>query len=70
MFTINESTTDRVIRVLVGVALLIWFFFDSASTGFWHWVKLIGILPLVTGLVGHCALYSLLGISTRPTKNE
>ena len=69
MFTINEGTADRVIRVVIGAALIIWFFIDQ-TTGFWHWIKLIGILPLVTGLAGHCLLYSVLGISTCPTKNE
>ncbi|MBW7921395.1 MAG: DUF2892 domain-containing protein [Rubellimicrobium sp.] len=67
MFTINEGKADRIIRVVIGAALLIWFFVDS-TTGFWHWIKLIGILPLVTGAVGHCGLYSLLGINTCPTK--
>ena len=68
MFTINEGIADRVIRIVIGAALLVWFFVEP-TTGFWHWIKLIGILPLVTGLVGHCALYSLLGISTR-TKDK
>lgn len=69
MFTINESKADRIIRVVIGAALLIWFFVDQ-SAGFWHWIKLVGILPLVTGLLGHCALYSLLGISTCPPKRD
>ena len=67
MFKTNEGTVDRALRVLVGAALLVWFFVDS-GTGFWHWAKLIGIVPLVTGLVGSCPLYSLLGISTCPVK--
>lgn len=64
MFPINEGIVDRVIRIVIGAGLLVWFFVEP-TTGFWHWIKLIGILPLVTGLVGHCALYSLLGVSTR-----
>ncbi|MCC7321165.1 MAG: DUF2892 domain-containing protein [Rubellimicrobium sp.] len=67
MFTINEGMIDRAIRVIVGAGLFIWFFVDQAS-GIAHWAKLIGILPLMTGLVGMCPLYSLLGISTCPTK--
>lgn len=65
MFTTNESTFDRIARVVVGVALLGWFFMDQ-GTGLWHYAKLIGIVPLVTGLVGMCPLYSILGISTKP----
>ncbi len=64
MFTTNESAFDRIARVVVGVALLGWFFMDQDG-GFWHYAKLIGIVPLVTGLVGMCPLYRILGISTK-----
>jgi hypothetical protein len=67
MFKTNEGTADRAIRVLVGVALLVWFFVDQGA-GFWHYAKLIGIVPLATGLIGSCPLYSVLGISTCPMK--
>jgi hypothetical protein len=67
MFKTNEGTLDRAIRVVVGVALLMWFFIDQGQ-GFWHWAKLIGILPLLTGIVGTCPLYAILGISTCPVK--
>lgn len=67
MLKTNEGTVDRVLRVLVGAALLVWFFVDQ-GTGFWHYAKLIGIVPLVTGLVGSCPLYSVLGINTCPMK--
>jgi len=63
MFKTNEGTIDRALRVIVGAALLIWFFMDQ-STGFWHYAKLIGIMPLLTGLVGSWPLYSILGVST------
>ncbi|OYU18485.1 MAG: hypothetical protein CFE34_10350 [Rhodobacteraceae bacterium PARR1] len=67
MFTTNEGTVDRALRIIVGLALLVWFFADQGA-GFWHYAKLIGILPLVTGVVGTCPLYSILGISTCPMK--
>ena len=65
MFRTNESTLDRALRVAVGLALLVWFFMDQGS-GALHWLKLIGLVPLVTGLVGTCPVYSVLGISTCP----
>ena len=52
---------------LVGLALILWFFVDQ-GTGFWHWAKLIGVVPLATGLFSTCPLYALLGLSTCPMK--
>ncbi len=66
MFQQNVGTVDRVIRVIVGLALLAGFFvFPEAGL---RWLFLIGIIPLVTGIVGSCGVYSLLGVSTCPTR--
>jgi hypothetical protein len=68
MFKTNESTIDRVLRVVVGLALLAAFFiFPDAG---WRWFALIGLVPLITGIVGTCPLYMLLGISTCPVKRS
>jgi Protein of unknown function (DUF2892) len=67
MFKTNEGSVDRVLRIVVGLALLVWFFVDQGA-GFWHYAKLIGIVPLATGLLGSCPLYSILGVSTCPMK--
>ena len=66
MLKINEGRTDRILRIAVGLALIAAFFLTSG--GSYHWIYLIGIVPLVTGLVGTCPLYSVLGMSTCPTK--
>lgn len=60
-FTRNEHTVDRVIRVVLGLALLSIVFVGPQTL--WG---LIGIVPLVTGVTGVCLLYSVLGISTCP----
>jgi hypothetical protein len=59
----NESLTDRALRVIVGLALIgvALGVFGADYTSVWRW---IGVLPLVTGLVGWCPVYSLLGIMT------
>lgn len=67
MFKTNVGGADRILRIVVGLALLVWFFVDQ-GTGFWHWAKLIGIVPLLTGLMSTCPLYSILGLSTCPMK--
>ena len=60
----NESNIDRVLRVVLGLVLLSLVFVGPQTP--WG---LIGVVPLVTGLVGVCPVYSVLGISTCPTKN-
>lgn len=60
-FTTNEGTIDRVLRVLLGIALLSLVFFGPKTL--WG---LIGVIPILTGLAGFCPLYALLGIRTCP----
>lgn len=67
MLQTNIGGLDRIVRVVIGVALLVWFFVDNGS-GFWHYAKLIGIVPLLTAAMGSCPLYSVLGLSTCPMK--
>jgi hypothetical protein len=59
IFPRNEHAVDRIIRVVVGVALLSLVWIGPQTP--WGWV---GLVPLVTGLVGSCPLYRLFGIST------
>ena len=59
----NEGTVDRVLRVIGGAALVSLVFVGPETP--WGW---IGVVPLVTGLIGNCPVYSLLGISTCPVK--
>lgn len=67
MFATNVGGIDRLLRIAIGAALLLWFFLDQ-GTGFWHWAKLIGLVPLATGLMSSCPLYSLIGLNTCPMK--
>jgi hypothetical protein len=57
----NIHPVERVIRVIVGGFL--------ASMAFWgpsnYWF-LLGLLPLITGLIGWCPPYQWLGIGTGP----
>lgn len=60
--TLNVGKYDRIVRIIVGLGLLS--LYVTGPETVWG---LIGIVPLVTGLLGKCALYSLFGISTRST---
>jgi hypothetical protein len=60
----NESMADRIIRVLVGLALL-GLYFGNVVTGTLGIVLVVlGAIALLTGLVGFCPLYMLLKINT------
>ena len=61
----NEGTIDRVLRVILGLVLLSLVF--AGPQTMWG---LIGIIPLVTGLVGTCPVYSILGIRTCKVKSS
>lgn len=57
----NVGGIDRVLRILVGVAILSALaLLDGPS----RWLGLVGIVPLGTALVGWCPLYPLFGIDT------
>ncbi len=64
--TRNIGNIDRAIRIVVGLALIAF----AIPIGFpevgWNWVGWIGVVPLLTGLVGNCPAYSLIGLSTCP----
>jgi len=62
---VNEHNIERAVRVLLGIGLLSLVFIGPKTL--WG---LIGILPLATGLIGSCPLYTVLGISTCPMKKS
>jgi hypothetical protein len=59
----NIGYTDRIIRFVVGLALiaLALGYIPGMSAQIWGWV---GVVPLVTALFGICPAYTLLGINT------
>jgi len=57
----NIGSTDRWIRIVVGLVLLALIFIIK---GDWRWLGLIGIVPLATAFLNYCPLYSLFGINT------
>jgi len=55
----NEGNLDRALRVIVGLVLLALVFVGPKTPLGW-----IGIVPLLTGLMGFCPAYRLFGLST------
>jgi DUF2892 family protein len=63
----NVGGVDKLIRIVAGIGLLSLFFLLQGDA---RWFGLIGVVPLATGLVGYCPLYSQLGLSTCPAKTK
>ena len=61
----NIGGWDRVLRIVVGLALL-----ALAATGVVWWWGWLGVVPLLTALVRFCPLYPLLGLNTCPVQRE
>lgn len=55
----NEGNLDRGLRIIAGLVLISLVFVGPQTL--WGWV---GLVPLVTGVLGNCPAYSLLGINT------
>ncbi len=65
MFKTNVGTIDRVLRIVIGLALIGGAI--SGVIGAWGW---IGVLPVLTGALRTCPAYSLLGIRTCPVSKS
>ena len=63
MFKTNVGGVDRLLRITAGLVLLALTL--TGTIGAWGW---IGLVPLATGLLKTCPVYSLLGISSCPLK--
>jgi len=59
----NEGSIDRALRIIVGLGVLSLAFVGPQTP--WGY---IGIVPILTGLIGWCPAYTLLGINTCPAK--
>ena len=59
MMKTNESNTDRVFRIILGLVLLSLVAFGPKTP--WGY---IGVIPLLLGLIGFCPIYKLLGINS------
>ncbi|OLS45427.1 hypothetical protein BV509_14510 [Rhodovulum sulfidophilum] len=54
----NVGGIDRILRIVIGALMVI-----AALLGYSNWL-LIGMVPLATGLMSTCPLYSLIGLNT------
>ena len=60
----NVGMIDRVVRIILGIALIVVFALNMIAAPWSYLVALIGLIALVTGAIGTCPLYSLIGVNT------
>lgn len=65
LFPRNEHGIERGLRVLIGLSAL-----SLVVVGPHTPWGLLGLIPLATGLIGSCPIYTLFGISTCPLKSK
>jgi len=69
MFKTNVGGLDRILRIVLGVALIAWWYV-SPGMGLRWLLLVLGIVALGTGLMSSCPLYSILGLNTCPMKKS
>jgi hypothetical protein len=60
---VNVGSVDRVLRIVMGIAVLSLFFMLQGNARYWG---LLGLVPLFTGVFRFCPAYSLIGVNTCP----
>lgn len=60
----NMGTIDRALRIIVGLVLI--GLALSGTVGWWGW---LGVIPVFTGALGSCPLYSIIGVNTCGSKS-
>jgi Protein of unknown function (DUF2892) len=63
----NIGSIDRAARIIIGLGLLSTLMFVGSG---WKWLGLVGLVPLLTALVGWCPAYGVLGVKTCRTENR
>jgi hypothetical protein len=61
----NEGNLDRTLRIVFGIFIFSLLFWGPKSS--WAY---IGIIPFITGVIGYCPLYSILGFNTCPLREK
>jgi hypothetical protein len=64
----NVGMTDRIVRIVLGLILIIAFALNYVPSPWSYLVAIIGLILLVTGALGTCGLYSVLGMNTLEKK--
>jgi hypothetical protein len=62
---VNEAGWDRIVRIVLGLAMLVLGWGGFVTGTFGVILQWLGFVPLITGLIGWCPLYSLFHFRTK-----
>lgn len=63
----NVGRADKILRIVAGLGLLSLILILEGNARWWG---LVGLIPLATGLINFCPLYTLFGLTTCPVKDK
>ena len=63
----NVGTFERILRIVVGFLIFSLFFILKGNI---RYIGLIGLLPIITGSIGTCPIYAILGYNTNRMKER
>ena len=68
----NVGTIDRIIRIILGIVLIGLGIYFQSSWGLVAMIVLVilGLIVLITGIIGYCGLYTVCKINTLKKGNE
>lgn len=62
---LNEGNLDRTLRIILGIGIISLVFWGPETA--WGY---LGVIPLITGVVGFCPLYKIVGLNTCPLSKK
>ena len=68
--TRNVGGIDRILRIIVGLALIAFALGVIGKGSSYAWHGWIGVVPILTAVFGFCPIYPLLGMNTCPMKKN
>lgn len=68
--TVNIGATDRVIRIILAILMLILAFTTSIGNGMKIILFIVAAVVFLTGVTGICMLYNVIGVNTCKKKTE
>jgi len=66
----NEAGWDRIARIVLGAVVLYLGWSGTVDGGLGDFLRVFGLVPLITGVVGWCPIYAALGFRTNRKRSR